>query len=151
MKHTKFFFKLFFILSCIFMLNANKTFAQTPLESDNTSNNQSNFLSFDGNIYDASTLSQDTIHWINWYNSLPNESQEMINYIPNELLSDEHTLTFETSTSNLTLEAEQHYISTLALAPTNGYEPVYNPSYWNNSSRNKKGKLLLLCNGYNFY
>lgn len=75
----------------------------------------------------------------------------MINYIPNELLSDEHTLTFETSTSNLTLEAEQHYISTLALAPTNGYEPVYNPSYWNNSSRNKKGKLLLLCNGYNFY
>ena len=42
-------------------------------------------LSYDGRIYDAQELSQATIDWLNWYNSLPAETQEMVNYIPAEL------------------------------------------------------------------
>lgn len=92
----------------------------------------SNFVSYEGRDFDRATLSKETVKWLKWYNSLSEEEQQMISYVPSEL----QNTTLSKSSIPLTTEIDSLMI--MSLMPVGGGEPVYNPSYWNDSSRIRK-------------
>lgn len=85
--------------------------------------------------YNKTNLSAETLDWLEWYNTLPDDSKEMVSYVPSDL--NENVSTFDIEEPEKTFEVSQdpEYPTSLALAPTGGSEPIYNPSYWNDSSR----------------
>lgn len=42
-------------------------------------------MRFGDHIVDADKLSKETLEWLAWYNSLPEEDQLAVNYIPPDL------------------------------------------------------------------
>jgi len=46
-----------------------------------------NKIYFEGREYDKSSLLVETIEWVEWYNSLSDNLQIMVNYIPEDLKS----------------------------------------------------------------
>lgn len=103
------------VLALIFLFNV-------PVYADSSSRNDDTVY-YNGKPIAVSTLSEETITWLEWYNSLDSDEQIAINYVPAELSS---------LTSNSTrIEVKDALLSRLG-------PPVYNPSYWNDPSRIKK-------------
>lgn len=44
------------------------------------------YVEFHNQRFKISELSKDTLDWLKWYNSLSDDSKEMVNYVPGELL-----------------------------------------------------------------
>ena len=44
------------------------------------------YIKFHNQRYKISELSKETLDWLKWYNSLSDDSKEMVNYVPGELL-----------------------------------------------------------------
>ena len=44
------------------------------------------YVEFHNQRYKISDLSKETLDWLKWYNSLSDDSKEMVNYVPGELL-----------------------------------------------------------------
>ena len=44
------------------------------------------YVEFHDQRYKISELSKETLDWLKWYNSLSDDSKEMVNYVPGELL-----------------------------------------------------------------
>ena len=44
------------------------------------------YVEFHNQSFKISDLSKETLDWLNWYNSLSDDSKEMVNYVPGELL-----------------------------------------------------------------
>lgn len=49
-------------------------------------NLDNNTIEYNGSLYNVSDLSEETIEWLEWYNSLTEEDQKTISYIPPDLL-----------------------------------------------------------------
>lgn len=47
---------------------------------------KSNTVTYRGQVYDADALSAETLEWLEWFNSLSEEEQLAISYVPNEFL-----------------------------------------------------------------
>ena len=93
-----------------------------------------------------SPFSKETIEWLEWFNSLPYEEQQAINYVPCELVD---YLDGKSSCSNEQLELADFNSSLISPnqnlpndpgaggMSVGGYEFSYNPSYWNGTRINK--------------
>ena len=44
------------------------------------------YIEFHDQRFKISDLSKETLDWLKWYNSLSDDSKEMVNYVPGELL-----------------------------------------------------------------
>ncbi|EJP21410.1 hypothetical protein HMPREF1142_1453 [Peptostreptococcaceae bacterium AS15] len=44
------------------------------------------YVEFHNQRFKISELSKETLDWLKWYNSLSDDSKEMVNYVPGELL-----------------------------------------------------------------
>lgn len=44
------------------------------------------YVEFHNQRYEISELSKETLDWLEWYNSLSDNSKKMVNYVPGELL-----------------------------------------------------------------
>jgi|GEM_PF-1135584 len=44
------------------------------------------YVEFHNQSFKISDLSKETLDWLKWYNSLSDDSKEMVNYVPGELL-----------------------------------------------------------------
>ncbi len=44
------------------------------------------YIEFHDQRFKISELSKETLDWLKWYNSLSDDSKEMVNYVPGELL-----------------------------------------------------------------
>lgn len=53
--------------------------------SDMAGADDDRMISYNGNLYDKKDLSDDTISWLSWYNSLPEEQQQAVNHVPWDL------------------------------------------------------------------
>lgn len=95
-------------------------------------------ICYNGTTYSKDSLSQETVEWIEWYNGLSDEIKLMVNHEPTELRDKVSTcsipITLETSYSVEDVPS----MTAVGLLPTSGYEPVYNPDYWNASENIKR-------------
>jgi hypothetical protein len=143
---------IMFAIALFAASSTNVVFAK-DISSDLQNGNSSNSVCFNGNEFDKSSLSSKTTDWLDWFNNLSPESQAMVSYTPNDL--QKNTMQIDSKESVLAdLDAELDGISAkiarLSLMPIGGGEPVYNPNYWNESSRIKKANcyayaLQVLC------
>ena len=46
-------------------------------------------VEFEGQLFNKSDLSEETLEWLEWYNSIPPEKQLAVNSIPAELYTDD--------------------------------------------------------------
>lgn len=97
-----------------------------------TPENQESIL-YNNRVFNVSDLSNETLRWLNWYNSLPTDLKETISYEPTELR--------ELFSPELTFNAPIEYADELSFPfsaqsylPTGGYELAYNPNFWNNDA-----------------
>lgn len=74
------------IMSCFILANMSAVFAQT----DET-------VQFHGETFSVSELSQETVEWLDWYNSLSEEEQAAVSSVPDELWDDEVSETADAS------------------------------------------------------
>ena len=88
---------------------------------------------YNGRSFKATELSQETLDWLEWYNGLSDDLKEMVSHEPLELASPTpYTTTTTTTTVDATaLDIDIPMPLETSLLPTSGYEPVYNPNYWN--------------------
>lgn len=87
---------------------------------------------FDGVSYQRDDLSDATIEWLNWYNELSDNQQEMVSYVPSELL-DAQVLRSAIKAIDAVYPNDN-----LSVKSSETGAPVYNPDWWNDSSRIKK-------------
>ncbi len=90
---------------------------------------------YNGNEYNTNKLSQTTLEWLEWYNSLTDAEKITINYVPNELIVQKSRSGICVTDAENIVEGSLHIINNarVLLLQTSGYEPIYNPSYWNSS------------------
>ena len=55
-----------------------------PIDSENTGDDM---VTYDGREYRRSDLSEETLEWLDWYNSISKEEQDSVSYVPSELQS----------------------------------------------------------------
>ena len=102
-------------------------------------------VSYNGKTYKTSELSQDTINWLEWYNSLSDDLKEMVSHEPAELSSANVELSinepsfdnsFKLSESKLLDDSSVDFLSAQIMSLPSDlpvvypYAPVYNPNYW---------------------
>lgn len=87
-------------------------------------------VTYNGQTYNASELSKETLDWLEWYNALPDDLKEMVSHEPTELSSTTQTYAIGT-TVDAGAPAINYPMPFATLLPTSGYEPSYNPTYWN--------------------
>ena len=56
---------------------------------DNLGNAENETVAFEGQLFNKSDLSEETLKWLEWYNSLPPEKQLAVSSIPAELYTDD--------------------------------------------------------------
>ena len=56
---------------------------------DNLENAENETVAFEGQLFNKSDLSEETLKWLEWYNSLPPEKQLAVSSIPAELYTDD--------------------------------------------------------------
>lgn len=98
---------------------------------------ETDMVTYDGRGIKKDALSQETLDWLNWYEGLSEEEKEMVNYEPSELSETGKTRSGLADTEDaFGQEADSANIMSRAasLLPTSGYEPAYNPNYWNKDS-----------------
>lgn len=123
------------LIGCLIVSMSVTAFADSTEHPNSVSNSNSNSeqgIVFDGVFHQKDALSDTTIEWLNWYNELSAEQQEMVSYVPSDLLN--------AQTLRGAIEAIE------AVYPDDNFSvkssetgaPVYNPDWWNDSSRIKK-------------
>lgn len=85
---------------------------------------------YNGRSFKATELSQETLDWLEWYNGLSDDLKEMVSHEPLELASPTPCTT-TTTVDATALDIDIPMPLETSLLPTSGYEPVYNPDYWN--------------------
>lgn len=98
---------------------------------------ETDMITYDGRSIKKDALSQETLEWIEWYGMLSEEEKDMVSYEPSELSETLKTRSSLTDTEDaLGQEGNSTSIMsrTASLLPTSGYEPKYNPKYWNKDS-----------------
>ena len=53
-------------------------------------------VQYEGRTYSAAALSRETLEWLEWYNTLPDEDKLKIDYIPADLLPADRAEAVET-------------------------------------------------------
>lgn len=91
---------------------------------------ESNVISYNGITVEKSQLSSETIEWLEWYNSLSDVLKDMVSYEPAELRSVVKAVSSPVRTEDAQIFKLLTPFET-SLLPTSGYEPVYNPDFWN--------------------
>lgn len=87
---------------------------------------------YNGRFFKATELSQETLDWLEWYNGLSDDLKEMVSHEPLELeLASPTPYTTTTTVDATALDIDIPMPLETSLLPTSGYEPVYNPNYWN--------------------
>ena len=56
---------------------------------NNRYNHGNETVEFEGQLFNKSDLSEETLEWLEWYNSIPQEKQLAVNSIPAELYTDD--------------------------------------------------------------
>lgn len=51
-------------------------------------NTENEFVEFHGQLFDKSDLTEETLEWLDWYNSLPEDEQLSVSAIPSDLLEE---------------------------------------------------------------
>ena len=118
------------VLSATIMLG---TSAMPTMAADK----ETDIITYDGRSIKKDTLSQETLEWIEWYEMLSEEEKDMVSYEPSELSETLKTRSSLIDTEDaLGQEGNSTSIMSRAasLLPTSGYEPKYNPKYWNKDS-----------------
>ena len=88
---------------------------------------------YQGVAIEQKELSEDTLEWLGWYNSLSPDEQDCINYEPLDLQK------MIVNPEDITVsEPELDELDIDDIVPFRLGAPVYNPSWWNNSNRIKK-------------
>ena len=120
-------------------------------------------VSYNGKTYKTSELSQDTINWLEWYNSLSDDLKEMVSHEPAELSSANVELSinepsfdnsFKLSESKLLDDSSVDFLSAQIMSLPSDlpvvypYAPVYNPNYWNSSNNIKHANCYAYCLNY---
>lgn len=95
-------------------------------------------IDYNGNVYSKDSLSEETLEWIAWYNDLSDEARQMVSYVPEELYNGICSYTGITTSESVVLKENKPVYFAIGLLPTSGYEPIYNPDYWNSSDNIKK-------------
>lgn len=96
-------------------------------------------VSYNDLSFRADELSQETLDWLEWYTELPDDLKEMVSYEPLELTTESPTLLSPVTivdSDDSNFEALIPFAT--SLLPTSGYEPVYNPDFWNKSKNIKR-------------
>ena len=116
--------KLLVSLVTCFSVFTLAAFADTTHENSDT-------ITYNDKEYNKSELSQETIEWLERYNSLPSDLQDMVNHVPVELRTPVPYSSIGTIDANVP-DPDYTPPSLLEdLLPTGGSEPVYNPDFWN--------------------
>lgn len=95
-------------------------------------------INYNEQYFEVSELSQTTLDWLEWYNALPDDLKQMVNHEPYELeakLSQEPVSLIKQLNTTQDSGSDLDVVMSFAqpLLETSGYEPVYNPDYWNKS------------------
>ena len=121
------YFKIMSLVLSICLLSLNVGFNTYALENDT--------LYYQG----VAIEQEDTLEWLDWYNSLSLDEQDSINYEPVDLqkliVNSEDIIVSETELGELDIDD---------IVPFTLGAPIYNPSWWNNSYLNQVS-LVLLC------
>ena len=119
------YFKIMSLVLSICLLSLNVGFNTYALENDT--------LYYQGVAIEQKELSEDTLEWLGWYNSLSPDEQDCINYEPLDLQK------MIVNPEDITVsEPELDELDIDDIVPFRLGAPVYNPSWWNNSNRIKK-------------
>lgn len=119
------YFKIMSLVLSICLLSLNVGFNTYALENDT--------LYYQGVAIEQKELSEDTLEWLGWYNSLSPDEQDCINYEPLDLQK------MIVNPEDITIsEPELDELDIDDIVPFRLGAPVYNPSWWNNSNRIKK-------------
>ena len=103
----------------------------TLVAFSDTTHENSDTITYNDKEYNKSELSQETIEWLERYNSLPSDLQDMVNHVPVELRTPVPYSSIGTIDANVP-DPDYTPPSLLEdLLPTGGSEPVYNPDFWN--------------------
>lgn len=125
------YFKIMSLVLSICLLSLNVGFNTYALENDT--------LQYQGVAIEQKELSEDTLEWLDWYNSLSLDEQDSINYEPVDLqkliVNSEDIIVSEPELGELDIDD---------IVPFTLGAPIYNPSWWNNSYLNQVS-LVLLC------
>lgn len=73
--------------------NLETTNASTAVE---TSNQEEETVEYEGEFYLKSELSENTLNWLEYYNTMPEEEQRKINMVPHDLIRNTDGITMET-------------------------------------------------------
>ena len=119
------YFKIMSLVLSICLLSLNVGFNTYALENDT--------LYYQGVAIEQKELSEDTLEWLDWYNSLSLDEQDSINYEPVDLqkliVNSEDIIVSETELGELDIDD---------IVPFRLGAPIYNPSWWNNRNRIKR-------------
>ena len=119
------YFKIMSLVLSICLLSLNVGFNTYALENDT--------LYYQGVAIEQKELSEDTLEWLDWYNSLSLDEQDSINYEPVDLqkliVNSEDIIVSETELGELDIDD---------IVPFTLGAPIYNPSWWNNRNRIKR-------------
>ena len=125
------YFKIMSLVLSICLLSLNVGFNTYALENDT--------LYYQGVAIEQKELSEDTLEWLGWYNSLSPDEQDSINYEPLDLQK------MIVNPEDITVsEPELDELDIDDIVPFRLGAPVYNPSWWNTSYLNQVS-LVLLC------
>jgi hypothetical protein len=120
--------------------------------------NEVDTLSYNGLLFKRGDLQLNTVEWLQWYNNLTDSVKEMISYEPLELETQNQVddiFSYNIYMYKLPiLEKILDYIPSMYannLLPTSGYEPAYNPTYWNKAENIGRANcyayaMYVLCN-----
>lgn len=99
----------------------------------NTYASENDTLYYQGVAVEQKELSEDTLEWLDWYNSLSLDEQDSINYEPVDLQK-----LIVNSEDIIVSEPELGELGIDDIVPFALGAPVYNPSWWNNRNRIKR-------------
>lgn len=133
-------FKSFFALSLGVIMLFSSGIATFAAEKDT--------VTFEGRSFEKTSLSKESITWLDWYNSLESDVKEMVSAVPAEL---SQKISARSSAFSVMESNSDASLGLLLKAASVGSAPAYNPSYWNASSRIKKANCYayamdIICN-----
>lgn len=67
--------------------NSDEINSQTVNVNTEPMGSDDDMIIFDGRVYYRSMLSEETLEWLDWYNSASKEEQDSVSYVPSELLT----------------------------------------------------------------
>ena len=119
------YFKIMSLVLSICLLSLNVGFNTYASENDT--------LYYQGVAIEQKELSEDTLEWLDWYNSLSPDEQDCINYEPLDLQK------MIVNPEDITVsEPELDELDIDDIVPFTLGAPIYNPSWWNNRNRIKR-------------